>query len=269
MDQEQVTTLRQGIVADIVNVSTAALRITEFAESSPEDWFVLFETACRLHSPAISVSTTKYDHLLSQTVKNPIAFRIVKKYFDVAPDGTRPARDYESAKTALIRKYGKAVKAREKEYNEAQYLPEVKPSDFFMELQILAEKLDYTDAQILRHWNSKLPTSISSLILVSSKVSTEDKLELADQLWEDNKLKPVEVCSTSSAPFFSKKKNGKQPKVKQKGSKPSKPKKDQSVARQKIKDSGLCWYHFKFGNEATKCSEPCSKRNTKKGNDQQ
>ena len=74
-----ISTLREGIVADIVNVAASSFRCVEFTDSAVEDWFLIFETACRLHTPKISVSETKFDQLFNLTVKNKLAFRIVRK----------------------------------------------------------------------------------------------------------------------------------------------------------------------------------------------
>lgn len=261
----------------VVETCRVGVRAPPFNPDDPELWFAHIEGQFILSG--ISADATKFYFVLAQLEPQHTA---EVRDLVVSP----PATDkYEKLKSELIKRLSASQERKIKQLLMHEELGDRKPTQFLRHLQHLAGVTVPTDF-IRTIWASRLPTHLQTCIAAQeSKMKLEDLAELADRI---NDIVPAtaqvsgQVASTSTMSHtgptaatgtttldilaktvaelsrrvetMSMELRQSRPQTRFSGQRS----RNHSRSRSRPKDHPLCWYHYRFGNRARKCIQPCT-----------
>lgn len=204
-------------------VQAVSLKLPTFWTEQPQVWFVQAEAQFAVRN--ITADDTKY-HYVVAALNQDTAKRVIDLLSDPPAAGK-----YNTLKNRLNETYGLSEFERGSRLLHLPDLGDDKPSTLMDNM--LALLGSHPPCFLFRAlFLERLPEEIRG-VLVHSKV--EDCRELAkaaDTLWE------ARTTSTSAV---------------RRSSQPAK------VAAPTNDDTGLCFFHAKFGDKAQKCRKPCSR----------
>lgn len=249
------------------------VRTPTFNPDDPILWFAQLEGQFALSS--MTTDTTKFYFVLSQLEPQHTA---EVRDLVVTPPATGK---YEKLKAELIKRLSASQERKIKQLIMHEELGDRKPSQFLRHLQHLAGPT--VPAEFIRTiWSSRLPTNLQTIVASQSTMSLEDVAELADRI---NDIVPVtgQVASTSTRPpvttdpqntamdtltktiaelsrrletmsmeLHSRRRS------QSRRSRHSSPHRSRSRSSSRPPDHPLCWYHYRFGDRARKCTQPCN-----------
>ena len=241
--------------------SSDNIKLPKFWMSCPETWFVQIESIFTLKG--INDDKIKYLHVITSLPED-----VITNISDVVQDP--PTVDkFKFIKSKLIQRYSLSDDNRfEKVLNESQ-LGDRKPSELFRDMKTLANSVLGEDV-VFKLWVRKLPKHIQTHIASSSIEEIEEKLKLADKIYdiymasksneifEVNKTECtdkilVNLVETTSLMC----ENFNKLKIEIAELK-NKPKGFNNFHKKNTFQGEWCWYHKKFGNNAQKCVSPCT-----------
>lgn len=145
-------------------------------------------------------------------------------------------------------------------------LGDLRPSQLLREMRNLAGN-QVDDALLKSMWMTRLPSHMTAIISVSSEPL--DKIALmADKISEVNDGSTIQAISTPPTETTLQKQVEKlinevaslKTQLRSRSRNRSNSyNRDRKNTREHSQSNGLCWYHQKFGADAKKCKEPCSK----------
>jgi hypothetical protein len=236
---------------EIARVTT---RIPPFWKTNPALWFSQLET--QFVVSGISSDTTKY-----HTVVGLIEARVLSEVPDLIlqPQTTLL---YQTLKTRLLDRFTDSEERRLKKLLRDIDLGDRKPSTLLCEMRSLSTGAISEDV-LKSLWLQRLPNQMQAILTVSSE--TLNKLALmADKIADATDLHEIRSVA---APTISVESLGQQiatltKQVEKLMSRRSNSRSRNRQHRSASRDNKpLCWYHFKFGNQATKCQPPCNFKN--------
>lgn len=258
-------------------LNAVSVRLPPFWAHSPCVWFIQAEAQFALGR--ISSEYSKYNYVvasLPQDVAESIADFLQDSFDDPS---------YSKLKEVLISRHSLSVERSLQKILSDESMGDRSPSEFYRALKRLAGSSNTLgDDLIKKIWLQRLPHLVN-ISLISHK-ETEDIakiLSLADQIWEamassnvstvskchvtsndnDNNSKSDETIKKLETEISELKQlvyNMNQNRSRSHSRNRSNVFRRRSTSRNKFnKNHSLCWYHFKFGNKATKCTSPCSK----------
>lgn len=258
------------------------VKVPIFNPDDPELWFAQLEGQFSLSR--ISEDSTKFYYVLAQLEPQHIA---EVRDLVVTPPSTGK---YEKLKAELIRRLSASQERKTKQLLMHEELGDRKPTQFLRHLQHLAGPSVPSDF-IRTIWASRLPTHLQTCIAAQqAKMSLEDMAELADRIIEivpatmevigpANGRVASQVASTSSQSTvpgsvldnlvhtvaeLSKRVESLSMNYHRQSRSHSRHTKDRahrhskSRSRSRPQDHPHCWYHYRFGDRARKCIQPCS-----------
>nr|XP_022907900.1 uncharacterized protein LOC111419352 [Onthophagus taurus] len=238
---------QQDVNAQVPHINRVAVKIPPFWDADPQLWFINVETQFALGQ--ITADDTKYNYVVSSL--DPKYWAEVRDILSNPP----PTGKYEKLKSELIRRLSATQDQKTRRLLEHEEIGDRKPSQFLRHLRALAGTVIPDD--VLRPlWCDRLPT-FTQAILASQKQKILDELaDLADAVADANPRGRVEETATGVLPL--------QAMLQQMASRwqsgPSRRNRSKSRTRYDQNDNnGLCWYHARFGDSATKCKPPCSR----------
>lgn len=253
----------------------APLRLPAFWADKPALWFAHAEAQFELHR--VSASRTRYSHVLSQLDQRQAA---EVEDLLLAPPEDHP---YETLKSELVRRLSASEEQRVREIVSEAELGDRRPSQFLRHLKSLAGSSPIQDNLLRQLWLRRLPVQVQGILAVQADVPLDKLAELADKIVEVTPT-PVPVVHAVAAaaapqPDFA----ALQRQLEALTAKVSSLLRDQrarprsrsrpasagaaqaaakpaaaSASSSRAENDDLCWYHNKWGGEATKCRSPCS-----------
>lgn len=240
-------------------------RLPLFTPNKPEVWFIIAEAQFSL--AGINQQGTKFKHLLGQLDPST-----VENLLDIAASETFTNK-YDLAKARLLKVYADSEEKKINKLLREVEMGDEKPSQFLLRLEVLGN--GKVPENIIKNvWMDRMPKNIQTILAITEG-SLQKLAEIADKLWELNSnynISPVErKTETSPANLEIKKLNEKinmlEEKINQlletnnnnRSRSPSPYKRSKSPSR--FKNTGkFCFYHFKFKENAKKCTPPCQWR---------
>lgn len=244
-----------------------AVKLPPFWAHSPATWFIQAEAQFALSR--ITSDATKYNYVvanLSQDIAESIADQLE------SPPTTEM---YENIKKILIARHSLSIEKRISQLISGEQMGDKSPSEFYRALKKLAgPSSPVGDDLILKLWLNRLPNLINIALIPLKKTDMDSILTTADQIWEalstaSGSTSSVNAVASSSEDARFRKLESEMKELKSMianiSCRPSfrSRSRGRSFNRSKSKDSrsksshSLCWYHFKFGEKAHKCIEPC------------
>lgn len=251
----------ESVDFDDDNIQVAALqpRICDFWKNNAEAWLITAESQFAI--AGIRSDRTKYNHIL---VKLPDDFQ--GQILDLTRQGYQEG-SYEELKIRILNKYKRTQSEIIEQVLDKEELGDRKPSEFLRHLTNLAGEVGLPEKFVLDRWKRKLPQNITSLLLtLKSDIKPDDLGAIADQiyLWQ-----PPQVAAVSNNNGNYRRNNnnhyGRGSFRPRRGRSNSRnrnasphPNRNRSSSPSRYRPEGSwCWYHYKFGDEARKCQQPC------------
>ena len=247
-------------------LSSLAVKLLPFWPADPQIWFAQVEA--QFATRRITQQRTMFDYVvsnLSPEYATEIRDLILK------PPVENP---YDKVKEQLIKQTAASEQRRLQQLFSAEELGDRKPTQLLRRLQQLAgDTPGFTDGKFLRElFLQRLPSNVR-MVLASTRDDTaiEDLAQLADKIVEVAIL--PSVCSVSTSPSELEQLRSqvaaltKTVNFLKRQRRNSFRRRSPSPARQSHQtppNTDLCWYHYTYGDQACKCTPPCSKS----GNDQ-
>lgn len=254
------------------------VKTPKFNPEDPELWFAQLEGQFTLSN--ISVDATKFYYVLSQL--EPQHAAEIRELIVSPPASNK----YETIKNELIRRLSASQEKKIKQLLMHEEMGDRKPTQFLRHLQLLAGENVPSDF-IRTIWASRLPTHLQTCIAAQqTKMSLEDLAELADRV---NDVVPVtmqvasQVASLSTSAVIPSTIDALTRKVEELSRKletmsmdlrrrprprfkESWNSRSRSRSRSRPSDHPYCFFHYRFGERARRCTQPCTYQ--KAGNSQ-
>lgn len=239
-------------------ICRVAARIPPFNPGRPDLWFTQIES--QFIVAGITQEDTKYHivvgHIDSKAVE-PIADLI-----------TNPPtiNKYTTLKTRLIAEFQDSDQKRLKNLIMDIELGDLRPTQLLKKMKELAGT-SMTDDVVKSLWLQRLPNNVRAIVSTipgdSSQMAT-----VADKIFEVS-----DVGTISEATYDRKEKTTTIDRMQQQIDELTKKlakfehRRDRSRSKENIRSKSKqrefenCWYHFRYGERATKCREPCNYKN--------
>lgn len=262
------------------NIEPIGIRLPPFWHKSISTWFAQVEAQFKV-SRIIS-DTTKLNYVIAALPQD-----VAESIIDIL-DNPPENNSYANLKETLISRHSVSAERKIKQLISDEEMGDRKPSEFYRYLGQLAGPVSSAkdDEFIKKLWLGRLPHLINIALIPQSEKTISILLQTADKLWDAMQANNVAVHSISeyshagtSSQHDEKIKKIKKleleiDELKQQMSKmrfsnrasrspfrgyPRNQSRSRSLSRKRFNPTGsLCWYHFKYGNNARKCTAPCS-----------
>lgn len=209
----------------------------------------------------------KYSHvskMLDSRVSNEVRELLVN-----VPEET----PYTKLKTEIIKRMCSSQEEKTRKLLEREELGDRKPSQFLRHLQTLAGS-SMSDTMMRTLWSGRLPASMQPILAIHKETELDKVAEMADHIHDLTKNRSVVAETTSATKNLIHQFNQMMSSMQQeltklrsevseiRGRSDKKPNgrsrsRDRSQSRGPYASDGVCWYHARFGNNATKCTKPC------------
>lgn len=258
-------------------VNRIAVRIPPFWPADPELWFAQIENQFSL--AGITADDTKYNY---------IAGNLEAKYAGEVRDIlTRPpaTAKYDKLKTELIQRLCASQDQKTRQLLEHEEMGDRKPTQFLRHLRTLAGTV-VPDSVLKPLWMTRLPAHTQAILATQQGADLDSLAVLADAVLAASPRSQVaEVTTTSTMEAMMERltilmtdKIGEVASTlrqeisairddRSRRSGPCQPR-SRSCSRGRHQD-GVCWYHRKFGDKATKCTTPCTYTTRGPGNERE
>lgn len=264
------------------------VKVPVFNADDPLLWFAQLEGQFTLSN--ITTDSTKFYYVLAQL--EPQHSAEVRDLI-VSPPTTDK---YEKLKTELIKRLSASQERKIKQLLMHEELGDRKPTQFLRHLQQLAGPTVPNDF-IRSIWSSRLPANLQTIVAMQINSSLEEVAELVDRI---NDIVPVtgqvatstlvtgQVATAQSSTSGSGVTQGNTidaltqavteltrkmesmstelQRVQRSHSRVPRRGRSRSRSRSRPRDHPHCFYHYRFGDRARKCTQPCTYRTSKSGN---
>lgn len=258
-------------------MGSIAVKLPPFWPKMPSAWFIYCES--QFATRKIIREKTKYNYIISSLTEDTImsVFDIIQQISESADTDHPHETPYTIIKNALIERHSLSESSRIETLLQGEEIGDRKPSEFFRYLKTLAGTSDLvTDKLIMNLWTRRLPSMVqATLKAVSKETGTSELLSMADNVFEVVKQQNVGIfqVSGSSSGVHGETMQGLIDKNTKLESEISEIKsmisnlkvnshsnrfRSRSRSRNRNSSKQYCFYHFRFGNKAKKCSKPCS-----------
>ncbi|XP_046402553.1 uncharacterized protein LOC124168383 [Ischnura elegans] len=232
-----------------------AVRVPPFWPEKPALWFAQLEGQFRLRG--ITQDDTKFWYVVSH-LENRYALEVEDIITDPPSEGK-----YDRVKSELIRRLSASQEQRIRQLLEREEMGDRTPSQFLRQLRTTAgPALPNTFLKTL--WLGRLPASMQAILATQGDEELEKIALLADKAHE---VTPEHhIASLQDGPRIATLEKKIDDLAKQLAALTTdtrKPRRSRSRSLSRKRDpeernKGLCWYHWRFGSKARKCSSPCS-----------
>lgn len=251
------------------DVHRVGVRVPPFYPEKPALWFAQLESQFFLAN--ITTDATRYHYAISQL--DPVYASEVEDIIS-APAGPNK---YERLKAELIKRLSASREKKVKQLLIHEELGDRKPSQFLRHLQHLAGPT-VPEEFLKTIWTSRLPSSTQSIIASQSKASLEEVAELADKIHDVVPPSPQVAAAAAVAPvpgsssdmtsqiaeltrqiqhLKTRVERMSRPRGRSDSRGRSRENSRSNRSQSNYRKFPLCWYHAKFGSQATKCVKPC------------
>lgn len=239
---------------------TEMVKMQAFYENDPELWFTIIES--QFSARKITSEKTKYLQVVGNLNCTTAALikDIIKAPFT---DG-----HYDKVKSALIAIYAESSTEKFQKLISKTEIGDMKPSQFLHHMKSFADST-VSEAFVKQLWIQRLPVT-SRAVLSASNDDLDNLAKMADKMWE---VSDRFCISSVGAEKVQEKTNIEKitmlleklaNKVEALERKEHISRRDVTPQRNRSRSNGkgkseheLCWFHYKYGNDAKKCREPC------------
>lgn len=237
-----------------------SVKLPPFWEKHPALWFVSIEAQFRV--AGITRDTTQYYCVVSALNSDTLSF--VSDIVLAPPEADK----YQTLKTRLIAEFSDSEQRRIKAVLSELVLGDDKPSHLLRRMRQLSGTLGEDYLKTL--WLQRLPTQTQAILSISD--ATVDKLALmADKIHETSGLGVEEITKDTSPPSEYGELRAQIAEISKQVERLSRNREHSSGTNAPIplrrprsptpnKPRDLCWYHWKYGEQARKCLLPCKFR---------
>lgn len=240
-------------------ISRVSVKIPPFWPEKPALWFCQLEGQFALCG--VTSDSTKFYYVIAQ-----LDNKIAQEVEDVI---TAPPVDnkYERIKGELIKRLSTSQEQRTRQLLEHEEIGDRTPSQFLRHLRNLAGTT-VPDNFLQTLWLNRLPSSMQAILATQSGVELNKVAELADKINETSATGHVAQVSTNRE-FEQLSSEIRELKLQiaeltqQRGRSHNryrrKSRTRSNTRNHEGESTGMakCWYHFRFGEKAKKCTPPC------------
>lgn len=270
----------QSTNTEVARVST---KLPAFWEDSPDAWFAAAEAEFEVSQ--ITRERTRYSYLIGALPKE-----VLKKVMDIITQP--PAEDpYSHLKAQLLERLTISEEQRISQLLYHVQMGDRSPSDFYRYMtQVAGNSANLTTELIRKLWLARLPKTIEVTLIALESRETQELLKIADKLWDATQagaVSGIENDQYRNSRSFSdsetdslRREIGELRDMIKKISRQSRSKsrhdnntcnfkgsRNRSVTKKK--QYPTCYYHYRFGDQANKCVQPCNFLSQKRDNTQQ
>lgn len=259
-----------GIDNSLIN--RVAVRIPPFCADDPELWFAIVERS--FASAGVSTDLTKFGYV---TAALDPRYAMEVRDVIVNPPATSA---YDTLKCELIKRLSTSQEQKTRRLLEHEEIGDRKPSQFLRHLRSLAGT-SIPDSVVRTLWMGRLPANMQAILATQKDASLDKVAELADAV-ADSIFPRSTVAETTAAATSTQIAATVTPSALEiltvqfqqltatlrgeiytlrqeiselKGKSSGKNFRGRSRSRSR---SGFCWYHWRFAENALKCTPPCN-----------
>lgn len=228
------------------------LKIASFWRKDPELWFFQLEKLFVIHN--ITTDNTKFNHVVS--VLDTDVLSAVRRIVLSPPEKDK----YDALKKGIIAAFADSKSTRLSQLLSGQEIGDQKPSQVLNNMIQTATGVMEDQSAIRQLWTQRLHPTVRAVIAAHPpNHSLMDLARQADLVTEAIQVPIVNAISAQKQPEtdkfeeLSRQFEALATEVRHMRSE-KKPPRRSSPQR----DSGLCWFHEKFGNQARRCRPPCT-----------
>lgn len=249
-------------------------KLPAFWPTMPDLWFVRIESTFR--SAKITADQARFDYILPALPE-----AVMLSVADILRNPPKTEK-YKTLKDALIERNSESQEKKLEKLLNYIDIGDEKPSSFFRSMAAQTTSLNVSEELIKKIWLQRLPNHVKGVLSVVEDQDTSKLMTLADKVWEQtrpaqifdaaSKLQPkprsepktIEMqisLVTSQIEELTKKFNNFASYNNRSRSRSRSRRPNQSGSSSSTNDTkkdGLCFYHYRFGNKARKCVEPCT-----------
>ena len=236
-------------------------KLPPFWREEPEIWFLQVESSFNLNG--ITQDSTKYEYLISHL--DPSILFVLKDIVVNPPSTGR----YAAMKARIIKHFAESDESQLKKLLSGLELGDQKPSHLLHRMKSLAGTR--VSNEIMRTlFMDRLPENVKCILAVTDTMDLDNLSGIADKIYEQFSASTTisEICSNNKINQDSSGLDGKLNEIihridaLERRSRQHQAKQFVQVPRARSKsrsrkDSGLCWYHWRFADKASKCVQPC------------
>ena len=246
------------------------MKIPPYWTSDPQIWFVQVEA--QFAASNITAQKTMYHHVVG-SLSPEIATEI--RDLLLGPPEDRP---YDALKKKLIERTAESEQRRVQQLLTAEELGDRKPTQLLRRMhQLLGEKMQTTDGSIIKElFMQRLPTNVRMVLAAASeRTPLEELAALADKIMEVASPSIATMATPTQATSEVDRLRAENASLQKQISAlqaATGPRRRRSRSRnhgrpRSPSQSGVCWYHRRFGDAARKCSLPCSRAGNRQASD--
>lgn len=241
------------------------IKVPTFYETDPEMWFIVLEA--QFTAKSITADKTKFAHVISN-----LNCQTAMQVKDILKSPYETGH-YDKLKRALITIYAETATEKLRKLLSNAEMGDKKPSQFLHDMRSLADNR-VGDDLIKSLWIQRLPATARAVL--SAKDDDLDTLaKMADSMWEvsdrfciagvktdDTVTACLEKISTTLSKLSDR--MDKLERNEHKSRRDATPHRNTLRDKSKQRDQSeskkeyeQCWYHYKYGDDAKNCREPC------------
>lgn len=229
----------------VEEVGHVSVKLPIFWTQRPDLWFKQAE-AC-FDISRVRKDTTKFNHVVANL--SPDALETVS-------DLLNETTSYEELRDALIDRYSSSPSRKILQLLQDNNLGDRRPSQMLRTMRDLSCG-SLQDTALKTLWLQRLPTSLQSILLACDE-NLDSLAVIADRIHDNSPTVPVnEVQETSLQRLQDQIAELTNRLSKVSDSRARSPVRRQPSSNSRSNDE-ICWYHRRFGKDATKCRPPCS-----------
>jgi len=225
-----------------------------FSKENPDLFFI--QSEAQFATAGITQDATKYYYVVGNL--EPRILNYVSDFIRDPP----PANKYELLKERILKEFTESdMKKLRRVISECE-LGDNKPSQLLKRMKDLAGT-KFTDDALKTFWLDRLPDSVRAVVSVIDGDSAQ-WAKVADKMMEVNSFSQVATLDKKTQPtqndelFELRKENAELKAALQQRGRTENKQQDQHRARSRSKSkSKVCYYHYRFGTKANKCTKPC------------
>jgi hypothetical protein len=237
-------------------VYRVAVRLPLFWPERPVVWFGQAEAQFEL--AGIIRQRTKFNYVVSQLNQQQAAK--VEDLIASPPDH----EPYDRLKAELVRRLSTSREQRVRQLLSHEEMGDRKPSQFLRHLKALAP--DVPDEFLRTIWPSRLPSQVQGILVGQTEGSLVSASQLADKICEVTNQSTTASISHATLDNTAELLGHIKELTRQIASLRTSYTRSRSQTRDCPRNtpdnystpSHLCWYHWKFGDHARRCTSPCS-----------
>lgn len=254
-----------------LDICASSVKLPQFWTSCPDAWFVHAEM--QFATKGITTDQTKYEYIITALPQE-----VIIKVLDIIQNPTTNDR-YRNLKKILIERHSLSETSKLDKILSDSDMGDRKPSEFYRSLALLAGS-NFSPDVLTKLWLRKLPKSLNVALTGSNINDHNELIQLADRLWEV--IYNGEICSVRQPSRTSNieqivqnltaslceninkltlEVTSLKRELETRTSRPFYRRYSRSNSRSHGRSPNrnwLCRFHYKFGNQAKKCEQPCS-----------